>query len=103
MRPFNRLPVLLAVAGTLALACASPASAAPGFVRLYSPDGQVRTITDPEPRACHQGFGENSVVVNRTEGTILIFPDPNCRTRIFNPVDPDGTRHGTIGSFFALD
>ncbi|GAA3106628.1 hypothetical protein [Streptosporangium carneum] len=101
----RHLPTLLAAAaaGTLALACAGPASAASGAVRLYSQDGQVETVTDPQRGVCHRGFGANSAVVNQTEGTILIFPDPNCRTRTFNPVDPGEAKHGNIGSFLALD
>lgn len=90
-------------AGTLALTCAAPAVAAPGFVRVYSAGGQVKTVTDPQPRVCHQAFGPNTAIVNQTQGTILIFPDDQCRTRVFIPVHPGETRHGDIGSFLALD
>ncbi|MEU6789746.1 hypothetical protein ABZ912_62115 [Nonomuraea angiospora] len=92
----------LAVAGSLVLACAGPASAAPGFVRLYSSDGQVATVVDPEPFVCHRGFGDDTAVVNRTRDTILVYPDFDCRARIFDPVEPDENRYGNIGSFQAL-
>ncbi|MGW4957351.1 hypothetical protein ACWEPL_08955 [Nonomuraea sp. NPDC004186] len=102
MRRFSALSAM-AAAGALVLACAGPASAAPGFVRLYSSDGQVATVVDPEPFVCHQGFGDDTAVVNRTRGTILIFPDFDCRTRIFDPVEPGEDRYGNIGSFQALN
>ncbi|GGT16628.1 hypothetical protein ACFFV7_41545 [Nonomuraea spiralis] len=101
MRP---IPAILAVAaGALTLISAVPASAAPGVALLSSQDGQTRTINDPQPRQCHRGFGPNSGLANYTEGTILVFPDSNCRTRIFDPVEPGDTKNGNIGSFFALD
>ncbi|MEV4580458.1 hypothetical protein AB0K16_45255 [Nonomuraea jabiensis] len=70
-------------------------------MRLYSRDGHLATVVDPEPFVCHQGFGEDTAVVNRTQGTILIFPDSDCRTRIFNPVEPDEGTYGNVGSFQA--
>ncbi|MET7336786.1 hypothetical protein [Nonomuraea sp. NPDC005650] len=101
----RRVPALLAIAasGVLVLTCAGPASAAPGVVRLYGPDGQVATVVDPQPYDCHQGFGDDTALVNRTEGTVLVFQDFNCRTRVFDPVSPGETRYGNIGSFQALD
>ncbi|MFF0869969.1 hypothetical protein ACFYUV_50025 [Nonomuraea sp. NPDC003560] len=107
MRP---VPVISAATAAVALAltCA-PASAAwaawaaPGTVRLFSPNGQTRTITNPQPGQCHPGLGPNSALLNQTEGTILVFPDSNCRLRVYDPVQPAGLKNGNIGSFYAQD
>lgn len=45
MRPIPAVSAAVA----LALVCATPAAAAPGVVRLFSPDGQSRIITNPSP------------------------------------------------------
>ncbi|MEU1387312.1 MULTISPECIES: hypothetical protein [unclassified Nonomuraea] len=102
MRPIPAISAATA-AVALALACATPAAAAPGVVRLFSPDGQSRLITDPQPNQCHPGFGPDSGLLNRTSGTILVFPDSNCRIRVFDPVQPGATKQGNIGSFLALN
>jgi hypothetical protein len=101
----RRLDATLAAAAvaTSVLTCASPASAAPGVVRIYGPDGQVRTYADPEAGRCYRGTGADSALVNQTEGTILVFPDSGCRTRIYDPVEPGETKSGNISSFKPLD
>ncbi|MEU5867973.1 MULTISPECIES: hypothetical protein [unclassified Nonomuraea] len=99
MRP---IPVISA-AVVLALTCAAPASAAPGFVRLFSPDGQSRIIDNPQPNQCHPGFGPGSSLLNRTAGTVLVFPDSNCRIKVFDPVEPGDVKQGNIGSFLAVN
>ncbi|MEV4899285.1 hypothetical protein AB0K48_59200 [Nonomuraea sp. NPDC055795] len=101
MRP---IPLMLAAAAaTLAFVGTGPAFAAPGVVFLHSPDGAQKTVENPQPRECHVGTGPGSLVRNATEGTILIFPDSACRTRIFNPVESGEVRVDNVGSFMALD
>ncbi|MEV4372506.1 hypothetical protein AB0J71_35920 [Nonomuraea sp. NPDC049637] len=99
MRPIPAVSAAVA----LALVCATPAAAAPGIVRLFSPDGQSRIITNPQPNQCHPGFGPGSSLLNRTSGIVLVFPDSNCRIQVFDPVEPGTTKQGNIGSFRALD
>ncbi|MCF6473580.1 hypothetical protein FAF44_35125 [Nonomuraea sp. MG754425] len=60
-------------------------------------------VNDPQPGVRYQGFTEESTVLNRTEGTILVFPDPNCRTWVFIPVSRGESVHGRYASFRALD
>src|SRR5262245_28025924 len=85
MRPISALLAATA-AGALALTVVGPASAAPGFVRIETASGQVKTHTDPKAGRCYQGFEGESTITNRTRGTILVYPDPNCRTRVYIPV-----------------
>ncbi|MFC4010828.1 hypothetical protein ACFOY2_26610 [Nonomuraea purpurea] len=103
MRPIPTALLATAAAGALALSIADPASAASGFVRIHSASGQVKTINDPQPHVCHQGFTGQSTIINQTEGTILVFPDQNCRTKVFIPVPSHETVHGRYASFFAVD
>ncbi|MFI6298542.1 hypothetical protein ACIBEJ_43605 [Nonomuraea sp. NPDC050790] len=101
MRP---IPLLLAAAAaTLAFAATGPAVAAPGVVFLHAPSGEQKTVENPAALKCHVGTGPGSLVRNATAGTILVFPDSACRTRIFNPVEPGEVRVDDVGSFMALD
>lgn len=99
------IPAILtaAAAGTFTITCAGPALAAPGVVIITAANGQDRTVADPKPRDCHRAGGPGSTLRNLTEGTVLVFPDAGCRTKLYNPVQPGGTKQGNIGSFFALD
>ncbi|WP_331743320.1 hypothetical protein [Kitasatospora sp. NBC_01300] len=101
---FSPRTALVAAVGALALSLVnlSSASAAPGVVYLEH-HGQVQTAQDPQANQCHRGPGPETLVRNQTEGTILIFPDGNCRTQAYQPVEPGEERFGDIGSFLALD
>jgi hypothetical protein len=99
----RRIPAILAAAGILTLALASPASAAPGVVLVTDHHGRTHEVFHPRPFHCHPAGGHHSSLRNFTRGTVLIFPDRHCRTRIFLPVHPGGVHFGNIGSFFAVD
>lgn len=75
---------VLVVAGALALACVTPASAATGQLRLFSPYGQ-QEYSDPAP-GCYAGPGPDTLVVNNIDSVVLLFPDDNCQARVYWPV-----------------
>ncbi|MFI6505623.1 hypothetical protein [Nonomuraea typhae] len=97
------IPLVLSAVAAATLAFAGPASAAPGIVILTSPGGEQQVVENPEPGQCHPGIGPDNGVANFTQGTILVFPDPACRTRIYDPVEPGEVREDNVGSFTALD
>ncbi|SDD65228.1 hypothetical protein [Actinokineospora iranica] len=95
----RRIAITVAVASAVVLLSAPGVAAAPGVVRLYSPDGQIKTVQDPRPLVCYRGFGADTAVVNRTSATIFLFPDPGCRTDIHDPVEPGDTKFSTAAAF----
>ncbi|MFG2915879.1 hypothetical protein ACGF0D_23715 [Kitasatospora sp. NPDC048298] len=102
---FSPRAALAVTAGVLALSFvnASTASAAPGVVIMEN-NGQFTEVRDPAPQRCYPGLGADTAIANRTSGTILLFPDDNCRVRIFNPLGPGEFRPDEhVGSFMALD
>ncbi|MFI6922255.1 hypothetical protein ACIBIZ_20115 [Nonomuraea spiralis] len=103
MRHTSTALLAATAAGALALTIAGPASAAPGLVRVASASGQVKTYNNPEAGRCYQGFEGESSITNRTQGTILVFPDPNCQTRVYIPVFAGQTVTDNYPSFRPLD
>ncbi|MFE5326258.1 hypothetical protein ACFRCG_07690 [Embleya sp. NPDC056575] len=101
LRPRAALAV---TAGALALSLVdlSAATAAPGVVVMYRL-GQEKAVSDPQAEQCQPGLGAGTTISNRTEGTILLFPDGNCQTKVYDPLEPDQTRTTRVGSFMALD
>ncbi|GAA1737923.1 hypothetical protein [Nonomuraea bangladeshensis] len=91
-----------AAAGALALTVAAPAAAAQGLVVIDSGSGQLEVIQDPEPGVCHQGLTEVSTIANHTRGLIRLFPDANCRLRVFIVLPPSGIITGRYASFQAM-
>ncbi|MEV7186607.1 hypothetical protein [Kitasatospora sp. NPDC093102] len=102
---FSPRAALVVTAGVLTLSSVnvSTASAAPGIVIMEKGD-QFRPVRDPRGGQCYAGLGPDTAIVNRTGGTILLFPDGNCQTRILNPLGPGEFRPDeNVGSFLALD
>ncbi|MBF8189796.1 hypothetical protein ITP53_29515 [Nonomuraea sp. K274] len=100
------IPAVLAASAAVALAlpCAAPAFAAPRGVTITSSDGHEQTFENPSRGKCYTGgFGTDSTLTNSTQGTVLIFPDLNCMTRIFLPVKPGDSRHSNVRSFMPLE
>lgn len=96
---------LAVTAGVLALSFAGipAASAAPGIV-IQENGSTFNQVRDPEAGKCYPGLGADTAIANRTGGTILIFPDGNCSTKILNPLRPGEFRPDeNVGSFLALD
>ncbi|OPC76965.1 hypothetical protein B4N89_40965 [Embleya scabrispora] len=96
---------LVVTAGALALSfvAASTASAAPGVVIMKN-GGKSKQVQDPKDGQCHPGLGPDTAITNLTSGTILLFPDGNCRTKVFNPLGPGEFRSNeNVGGFQALD
>ncbi|MFE4977229.1 hypothetical protein ACFRAR_34625 [Kitasatospora sp. NPDC056651] len=96
---------LVVTAGVLALSFVnlSTASAAPGVVILEN-GSNFKQVRDPQGGQCYPGLGPDTAIANRTGGTILLFPDGNCMTRILNPLGPGEFRPDeNVGSFLALD
>ncbi|MFI5617596.1 hypothetical protein [Streptomyces sp. NPDC051567] len=87
-------------AALLLLATAPTVSAAPGEVVQRSRSGEEEVTDDPKPSDCHQGLGKGTTISNFTESPILLFPDPNCRTKIFDPLEPEETRTDWAGGSF---
>lgn len=104
MRLGSRMALVL-TAGALALSfvAVSTASAAPGVVILEK-DDKTKQVRDPQGGRCYPGLGPDTAIANRTSGTILLFPDGNCTTKILNPLGPGEFRPDeNVGSFLALD
>ncbi|MFG2908563.1 hypothetical protein ACGF13_26285 [Kitasatospora sp. NPDC048286] len=102
---FSPRAVLAVTAGVLALSLVnvSTASAAPGVV-IQENGSQFTQTRDPKAGQCYPGLGADIAVANRTGGTILLFPDGNCQTKILNPLGPGEFRPDEhVGSFLALD
>ncbi|GAA3168101.1 MULTISPECIES: hypothetical protein [Streptomyces] len=102
---FSRRAALVATAGALALSCVNltTASAAPGVV-IQENGGQFKQTRDPQAGKCYPGLGADTAISNRTSGTILLFPDGNCSTKVLNPLGPGEFRPDeNVGSFLALD
>ncbi|MYS82102.1 hypothetical protein [Embleya scabrispora] len=106
MRMLLRPRVALVVtAGALALSfvAASTATAAPGAV-IMDNGTQSREVRDPKAVQCHPGLGPGTAITNLTAGTILLFPDGKCATKVLNPLGPGEFRPDeNVGSFQALD
>ncbi|MEU6997931.1 hypothetical protein [Nonomuraea sp. NPDC046570] len=93
---------ILAAAGALSLTSVTPASAAAGTLILYSTSDHQEYV-DPQP-GCYPATGPDSVVMNGTDGRILMFPDGFCRTRVYWPVESHELSMGhTVGSIRVLD
>ncbi|MFB7911906.1 hypothetical protein ACFC1T_36285 [Kitasatospora sp. NPDC056076] len=102
---FSRRAALVVTAGALALSFVnlSTASAAPGVVLMEHGD-QFKEVRDPNGGQCYPGLGPDTAIANRTGGTILLFPDGGCKTKILNPLGPGEFRPDeNVGSFLALD
>ncbi|MGW3078639.1 MULTISPECIES: hypothetical protein [unclassified Kitasatospora] len=102
---FSARSVLAVTAGVLALSLVNvtAASAAPGVVIMES-GSNFKQVRDPQAGRCYPGLGPDTAIANRTSGTILLFPDGNCMTRILNPLGPGEFRPDeNVGSFLALD
>ncbi|MFE5326205.1 hypothetical protein ACFRCG_07415 [Embleya sp. NPDC056575] len=101
LRPRAALAV---TAGVLALSLVdlAIATAAPGVV-IMNRLGQEKAVSDPQADQCQPGLGTGTTISNRTEGTILLFPDSNCQTKVYDPLEPSQTRTAQVGSFMALD
>ncbi|MFE4517884.1 hypothetical protein ACFRMQ_27260 [Kitasatospora sp. NPDC056783] len=102
IRPRAALVVTAAVLA-LSFVNLSTASAAPGVVILEN-GSDFKQVRDPQGGQCYPGLGADTAIANRTGGTILLFPDGNCMTRILNPLGPGEFRPDeNVGSFLALD
>ncbi|MFF2662694.1 hypothetical protein ACFVUH_35710 [Kitasatospora sp. NPDC058032] len=102
---FGPRAALVATAGVLALSFVNvpTASAAPGVV-IQENGSQFKQTRDPQGGQCYPGLGADTAIANRTGGTILLFPDGNCQTKILNPLGPGEFRPDEhVGSFLALD
>ncbi|PJN26121.1 hypothetical protein [Kitasatospora sp. CB02891] len=96
---------LAVTAGALVLSFTgvSTASAAPGVV-IQENGSNFNQVRDPQGGQCYPGLGADTAIANRTGGTILLFPDGNCQTKILNPLGPGEFRPDeNVGSFLALD
>ncbi|MGX4733407.1 hypothetical protein [Kitasatospora griseola] len=96
---------LVVTAGALALSFTgvSTASAAPGVV-IQENGSNFNQVRDPQGGQCYPGLGADTAIANRTGGTILLFPDGNCQTKVLNPLGPGEFRPDeNVGSFLALD
>ncbi|MFJ7907406.1 hypothetical protein [Kitasatospora sp. NPDC096204] len=102
---FSPRSVLAVTAGVLALSFVNvtAASAAPGVV-IMEQGSNFQQVKDPQGGQCYPGLGPDTAIFNRTNGTILMFPDNFCQTRILNPLGPGEFRPDeNVGSFLALD
>ncbi|MFF2625072.1 hypothetical protein ACFVUN_04760 [Kitasatospora griseola] len=96
---------LTVAAGALALSFTgvSTASAAPGVV-IQENGSNFNQVRDPQGGQCYPGLGADTAIANRTGGTVLLFPDGNCQTKVLNPLGPGEFRPDeNVGSFLALD
>ncbi|MBD0669948.1 hypothetical protein BU198_07230 [Streptomyces sp. CBMA156] len=102
---FSPRAALVVTAGALILSLVnvSAASAAPGVV-IQENGSTFKQARDPQGGQCYPGLGADTAIANRTSGTILLFPDGNCQTKILNPLGPGEFRPDeNVGSFLALD
>ncbi|SDT83276.1 hypothetical protein SAMN05216371_8093 [Streptomyces sp. TLI_053] len=93
---------LAVTAGVLGLSFvnATSASAVVGVVIMENKNGEIENVRNLAPRQCYRGLGAHTLIINRTDRTIDLFPDGNCRTDTFNPLPPHMSKPDeNVGSF----